>query len=341
MTKTILNIQYLRAALSLLIVAFHTGVNFHTPIPTGEGRTALFFILSGFLFWRVTVGQEGVALRFMLRRAARLIPLYWLVTLVVFAASWAGLSHRAPVSVEDLWQSLLFMPHLDDRTGLIVPVLQPGWILDYEIPFCAIFTLGLFLAETWRIWALTGLLGSLAAAGVLFHPTDPVVSTYTRPLLLEFLAGIWLARLWRRQVLPIWLCGCLLALGVMVFFSLPALRLQRVPAVIVAGPPAFLFVVGGLGLERAHWPEIRWLKGIGDASYSIFLWHIPVIVGMTLLLAKLGVRDGVVSVAATIPAYVIVGRVLYRWLERPMTQWLFQIIDNRKMSGAPVRHAPV
>jgi exopolysaccharide production protein ExoZ len=301
----------------------------------------LFFILSGFLFWWVTAGQEGAAARFMLRRSARLVPLYWLVTLTVFVASWVGLSHRVPFAAGDLWQSLLFIPHTDARTGLIVPVLQPGWILDYEFPFCVVFSLGLLLREGLRIWALTLLLGSLVVVGVLFHPTNPVLATYTRPLLLEFLAGIWLARTWRRHTLPIWLCGVLLGVGVVASFGLPAVRPQDVPAIVTAGPSAFLCVVGGMGLERAHWPEIRWLKRIGDASYSIFLWHIPVIVGMTLVLGRLGVRDGLVSVTATIPACVVVGMVLYQLLERPITQWLFGLIDIRVTSGAPVRQATV
>jgi exopolysaccharide production protein ExoZ len=220
-------------------------------------------------------------------------------------------------------------------------VLQPGWILDYEFPFCVVFSLGLLLREGLRICALTLLLGSLVVVGVLFHPTNPVLATYTRPLLLEFLAGIWLARTWRRHTLPIWLCGILLGVGVVASFGLPAVRPPGVPAIVTAGPSALLCVIGGMGLERAHWPEIRWLKHIGDASYSIFLWHIPVIVGMALVLGRVGMRDGLACVAATIPACILVGVVLYQALERPMTQWLFGRIDRRATSQAPIRQAPV
>jgi exopolysaccharide production protein ExoZ len=118
-------------------------------------------------------------------------------------------------------------------------------------------------------------------------------------------------------------------------------RPQGVPAIVTAGSSALLCVVGGMGLERAHWPEIRWLKHIGDASYSIFLWHIPAIVGMTLVLGRVGVQDGLACVAATIPACIVVGLVLYQALERPMTQWLFGAIDRRAMPQAPMRQASV
>jgi peptidoglycan/LPS O-acetylase OafA/YrhL len=150
MAKPIVNTQYLRAVLSLLIVALHTGLNFQRSIPTGEVRTAPSFILSGFPFWCVAAGQEGSEGPFMLGPSARPVPLY-----------------------------------------------------------------------------------------------------------------------------------------------------------------------------------------------LIFLWHIPLIVRMTLLLSRLGVRDGLACVAATIPACIVVGIVLYRALERPMTQWLFGLIDRRPVSQEPIRQAPV
>jgi hypothetical protein len=59
---------------------------------------------------------------------------------------------------------------------------------------------------------------------------------------------------------------------------------------------------------------------------------------MTLLLSRLGVRDGLACVATTIPNCVVVGLGLYQALDRPMTHWLF---EGRAVSQASIREAPV
>ena len=236
MARSLVTIQYLRAASATLVVLFHAGRSYDLSIPVGEGRISLFFIVSGFIFWWITTGSSASPKLFLLRRLARLVPLYWLVTLILFCGAALGLSHHGPISYDHLVKSLLFIPHFA-RDGQIFPVLIPGWTLVYEMFFCFAFAALLFVAEARRLPIATLVFGGLAAWGFAFHPTDPIAFTYSNEIMLEFLAGIWLAYLWPRISLSKTAAVVILATGVILSFV--ALRFQNtVPFAFYSGMPA-------------------------------------------------------------------------------------------------------
>ncbi len=322
------SIQYLRAASASLVVLFHAGRNHDITIPVGEGRISLFFIVSGFIFWWITAGSRGSPRIFLLRRLARLVPLYWVVTLLLFAGSVLGVSHHAPVSISHVVKSLLFIPHVDERSGQIFPVLVPGWTLVYEMLFCFIFACLLWIAERWRLLVATAVFGGLGAAGFVFHPTDPIALTYTNEIMLEFLAGVWLAWLWPRIGLPKAAALGILVLGGVLSFVAQSYQ-HQLPSVLYSGVPALLTIVGALGLERPGLKPIGWLKRIGDSSYSIYLWHMPVIVLGSRALPLAHIHSPGVSIGILTAASVVAGLILYPLTERPLTEALFRRIDAR------------
>jgi len=112
-----------------------------------------------------------------------------------------GLFNHAVLTPRHLLLSLLFIPH-HDPYGSLFPVLIPGWTLTYEMYFYGLFGLGLASPRRWRGMAICGALLALVGAGALFGPFDfAAATTYTSPLLLEFAAGIVLAR-WRLSTRP-------------------------------------------------------------------------------------------------------------------------------------------
>jgi exopolysaccharide production protein ExoZ len=325
-------LQYLRAASASLVVLFHAGRNYDLSIPVGEGRISLFFIVSGFIFWWITAGSQTGPRVFLLRRLARLVPLYWVVTLILFLGSVLGVSHHARISISHLVQSLLFIPHVDERSGQIFPVLVPGWTLIYEMLFCFVFSALLWVAQGRRLLIASAVFGGLAAVGFIFHPTDPIAFTYTNEILIEFLAGVWLAWLWPRIRLTKAASAAILLLGVVLSFV--ALGLQgRVPFVLYSGLPAILTIIGALGLERPDLKPIAWLKRIGDSSYSIYLWHIPVIVIGSRALALAHIDSPVLAIGILTLASLAAGLILYELTERPLTEALFGRIDARAADG--------
>jgi peptidoglycan/LPS O-acetylase OafA/YrhL len=86
-------------------------------------------------------------------------------------------------------------------------------------------------------------------------------------------------------------------LGFVVSLQGPTPELWRF---ILWGGPSLLVVCGAVSIEL-HWglPSIKWLKKLGDGSYSIFLFHPFVLRSVGTPLAKL---PAVICVVAVVTA---------------------------------------
>jgi exopolysaccharide production protein ExoZ len=91
------------------------------------------------------------------------------------------------------------------------------------------------------------------------------------------------------------------------------------------GVPAWCIVAGAVALEgqlAARLP--RWLLDTGDASYSIYLIHLFVIPPVYLCVAK-AFPDALwlpLTIMGSLVASTAVGRLSYRWIEKPFLHWL-------------------
>src|SRR4051812_41404716 len=131
-----------------------------------------------------TVGE------FVVRRLIRIVPLYWLFTLLLVAlyALAPGGLHSTVISPETLTKSLLFVPHYSlGHPGEIWPILVPGWTLNYEMFFYLVFALLIVFSPLVRVTLAVLVFVPLAFAGWLLGDaaSDAVLRTYTSPRLLE------------------------------------------------------------------------------------------------------------------------------------------------------------
>ena len=76
--KPLLSAQYLRALASIAVVAFHTG----RATILGRRGVDVFFVISGFIMWMVTIKPIGPGI-FLWHRVMRVVPLYWVATLIM------------------------------------------------------------------------------------------------------------------------------------------------------------------------------------------------------------------------------------------------------------------
>src|SRR5580658_5421280 len=143
-TPVLLSIQALRALAATAVVAYHALQWGSGGFDVGRAGVDVFFVISGFIMWRVTSGRDVTPGAFLWRRVTRVAPLYWLTTLAVLAAAlvWPGFLPEVRPGWRHLALSLAFIPHLDPR-GLPFPTLPPGWTLDYEALFYLTFAAAL------------------------------------------------------------------------------------------------------------------------------------------------------------------------------------------------------
>jgi len=316
------SIQHLRALAAIGVLVFHAADRTGWAFGVGGAGVDVFFVISGLIMWVISARRPPTPGDFLRRRAARIVPLYWLVTMGL-AGAWLaapGLFPNLKPTPEHVIQSLLFVPHLDPD-GVAAPLVAPGWTLNYEVFFYLVFALVLAAPGRMRIGLLTAILGALALVGLVLRPEHPIAAAWTSPLLLEFLAGVWLGKAWTAGRTPsAAVSGLLLALGVAALTGVALSGIDVEPLrVFLWGGPALLIVAGALGLE-AHGLAPRWpaLRFLGDASYSIYLVHALAISAALRLGGLLGVAAGPALLAFCIAVGVAAGVACYLVVERPL-----------------------
>ncbi|MDP1630489.1 MAG: acyltransferase [Caulobacter sp.] len=320
--RTWQSIQHLRGLAALSVALFHACQWSQVNFATGQAGVDVFFVISGFVMWTATSGRTVRPMAFFARRLVRVAPLYWLITLALAAAVTLVPARFPDLSADPrhVLLSLAFIQH-DNPAGQPFPLLAPGWTLNYEAVFYLVFGALLLLPEPRRLFALTFALMVLAFAGFAWPPAYQML---LNPLFLEFLAGVWLGRMAQLELLPDRSMGWLLLGGGTALFTLIQLvnmdwDLWRP---MVWGAPAMMVVAGAISIEAdGGWRDLRGLKILGDASYSIYLVH-------TLSIGALAMTIGAWNPPIFIPLAMIVATVsgLACWalVERPLLNRLRQ-----------------
>lgn len=316
--KPLLSIQYLRAGAALTVVIYHALQWGTGGFDVGRAGVDVFFVISGVIMWTVTDGKVIPPGLFLWRRITRVVPLYWLASVAVAAGAvaWPGFLPQILADWRHLGLSLAFIPHLDPR-GRPFPTLPPGWSLNYEAIFYLIFALALAGPPRWRAWTVSGGLTGIVAAGLLAR--IPIYVLGANPMLLQFAAGLWLAVALRRRALPSapWgVCMILLALAGWTLVQAGGLFVELWRPLLWGGPAALL-VAGALSLEQAGAvPDWPWLRRLGDASYSIYLLHLPAV---ALVAHMVGPQRVWLFLPLALAASIIAGLAGWRLIERPAT----------------------
>lgn len=296
--KKLVSLQILRAIAAWLVVAHHYHQFFHNmDQSTMLGRVSgsvggyavyVFFVISGFIMHRSLMERPQSAKLFLLRRIERIVPAYWLVTVVfiaVVACVGTGELRWGIWTPRSLLLSLGFIQHLHPAGLGEYPVLPIGWSLNYEMFFYVLLglMLGIFRGR-WFAPALVLLvvLPWLARGGWGYD----IVSS---PLLLLFAAGM-LCSKWIQpssQVLPRpFTLACALATVVFTGFYLAT---NPWPLIWRYSEEFKMFlacaaVASLLGCEAflSRFSLANLLARLGDFSYSTYLVHPVVLVVMVM-----------------------------------------------------------
>jgi exopolysaccharide production protein ExoZ len=347
---TISPIQYLRAIAALMVVWHHSlgelpgADRFINLPPFGESGVDIFFVISGFIMLVTTAKKAMTPAEFLGLRLIRIVPLYWLMTLLmVGCASLAPSAFKTLVfTPAALAKSLLFIPY-DSLSfpGSTLPLLVPGWTLNYEMFFYILFAASLVLPKHVRLYVIVITMLSLVVGGKLFGlSASPIQWVYTNPLLLEFAAGCVIGHTWLRGAIR---CKFVFSLaGIAIGMYL--LTHRTVPAGLSQISGAALVVASALHPTLCA-VKSRLLLLLGDASYSIYLTHIFTLGLLRVAWVRLFPHMTVASVAAfmvvSLAACSVVGVQIFKRVEKPMTRFFRKILKSVVGDATPTRSSPL
>lgn len=329
----LINIQCLRAVAALMVVWLHAkeqipGMNTYFRSGFGAAGVDLFFVISGLIMVVSTANKDATPIQFFVRRLQRIAPLYWLATtlLVLVALVAPQLQRSTTLYWPHVVASYLFIPMESPWfQGYMWPVLVPGWTLNYEMAFYAIFAVSLFFRSALRLPFLAVVIAGVALSGLVFDVAG-VASFYSNDVMLTFVLGALIGKLVVRSSFKTNVSAgavCLL-LAPLTWIALEALAIPS--RFLNAGIPAALVVLGFCYLPTIRSRVTQWMVSVGDASYSVYLTHIFTLAILRIAVKALGIPVMTevhywLFMFGSLLACSLAGLCSYRVVEQPIAKF--------------------
>jgi peptidoglycan/LPS O-acetylase OafA/YrhL len=351
------SIDGLRAIAALSVVVYHAWLYTRPTVSAAQRDTladqivhelrlglVLFFVLSGFLLFQpwvrsaLTGRPEPRLGAYLLRRAARIVPAYYLAVAGSIALLW---SIKGSVGVRfpptgDLWTFALFAQNFSDTT--VLKLDPPLWTLAVEVSYyLALPALG-WLALRLRGAGRTGQLAvpvAMILLGLAYnHAIDGQSALFPSKLLPAmapyFAAGMIGAVLaegrspGRRLTWALLGGGALIVAGDAWWAAEGATHgshsiwlhvLRDLPA---AGGFACIIAAAARASRPPRVLAARPLAWVGRVSYGVYLWHVPLILFLrahgALPLSTAG------ALAVALPVTLVVAALSWYLVESPLQQ---------------------
>ena len=322
---------------------------------------SIFFTLSGFLITKRYAGRrfnEAEWRRYLLHRAARIWPVYLLLTLATFAASYPSEARAHPGRwLAELGASLTLLKGLAEHWYLTG--IGQAWSLAVEEGFYLLAPLVFWLGWRYRpgrAWPL--LAAALLGLGLATYALLPALGSPLFVLkatifgrLPEFLVGAafaWFApRRGRGWATVGGAAGMALALGLLIEVQRLThdISINSYPGVLLNNwllPVATGWLLHGLATEPTALagllgtPLWQWL---GRASYCFYLLHVGLLPNALKPVLGAWLPAGA-AVAASFGLLVLASLALHRWVEQPAHRWLLARLAPKPLI-APTLSAPL
>lgn len=342
------NVQLLRAIAALGVVVAHTSIlnsilatSFVQKI-NGYQYVAgvdLFFVISGFIMIYIT--RDGARPgTFLLARAARIYPLWWVLSLAAAPATVLVLVGYPHEQAGYLVRSLFLLPTSVNAQGeLYLPPVGAGWTLIYEMFFYLVFALA--LATGPRLLSLKASAALLACYGIGFLLPDRSLAKVFlgNAVYLEFIFGMAIAEVYFARRFD-WLAVAALIAAATYLRWYPSADNATYRAIWWGVPSAALLMLA-LALERLRIRAPQFLAFFGDAAYATYLaqnytvFVVPIYLYMLL---------GPLTPWAWVPVIIVVtqaiGCIGYVLLDRPAHNAARRLVRHFTRTSDDLDRAP-
>jgi peptidoglycan/LPS O-acetylase OafA/YrhL len=306
-------LDLLRTLAAVLVVVFHLRtmlvVDFGPLNPVIEGGNSgvfVFFALSGYLLYKPFVKGDVDLRSYSLKRAARILPGYFVALLALVLLTRSQLFFDHP------------LPYLTMSASYNIPLrafLGNAWTLSAELIFYVLLPFTAHLVKGREILRLS-MIAIASIILLLWHRlilndsnlwligSFPVVAYAFIPGMVLAVIEVKHPRAFRELARPAWL-----AVGI-VLITLGCIQMAD-PVAIPTGAGTAI-VMGWLAQHRI--PGARPLAFAGGASYALYLWHRDLFVAF-------GVWGTPIAIIGSALSWLIVERPILDWAHRIASRW--------------------
>ena len=337
--KNLQLIQVLRGIASMLVLLYHATINFSTIngqpfcfnfFKFGTAGVDIFFVLSGFIITYTStqsLSQPGKMLPFIRRRCIRIFPAYWIII------SFFLLAQIIFPSFYKTHYSFGFTQFIS--TWLLLPwhsmVNGVSWTLSFELFFYLLFSIAFIIPQKKLVYYLFVLYAMVIIivplSGYDLENGNAWLKLFGFPMNVEFLMGVTVAaiisKIPKRLGLPLIIAGSIIFIfnGILTDqgYYLVHSTFNRV---IFFGIPSFLIICGVVKFELSNTINVHnVLLLLGEASYSLYLLHLPLIVAFIKIIGRFNIQSTLIVEILLFIAIVcicFVSVLFYKWIEKPV-----------------------
>ena len=322
------DINGLRAWAVLLVMLYHFGL---PGLTGGFVGVDVFFVISGYLMTGIILSKQASGQfslkNFYLSRARRIVPALAVLCVVVLGFGWFWMSASDYKTLSTHTTSaVLFFSNLRfaGEAGYFDVASSEKWLLhtwslSVEWQFYLLYPVLLVWLTRWlrlsdKIVVPVMLVASLLYALVLSQ-SNPSYAFYVLPARAwELLAGgmvyLYGARIALNQFQRIWLeyAGFTLIL-----IAAVGIDMNHWPGSLVMVPVLGAVMVLLANRQASALTAHRAIQALGRWSYSIYLWHWPLFVGIVYF----GLPQSLSSTFALLVVSIALGAMSFRYVEEP------------------------
>ena len=341
--KNIQFIQTLRCIACLLVVFMHiTGTyneTYHSSFldnifSFGGAGVDIFFVLSGFIITysnTKSITNPTDISKFIKKRIIRIFPIYWvIISIFLLLQLLLPLFYKThfQFTITNLLSTYLLLPNHTMVNGV-------SWSLTNELFFYLLFIVALLVPKKNYILLLL----FIYLTFLIVFPTVFNVKSNTNnftflllfPMNIEFLLGIIVVLC--IDNFPIKWSISFLILGIVLFITAAIfsntgnfILNNGYDRVILYGLPSFVIILALVKYElnkQVNIPSL--ILKLGDASYSIYLFHLPLVAAFFKIVLKLHITNYLLIlllISGLVIAICYVGIIIYNKVEMPLIKWL-------------------